>query len=455
MPRSVNKTISGWGNYPQAGCHLFRPHRQSDLAHVFEDQVQKNFIPRGLGRSYGDASLNQDQGVILLTQLDRFMTFDEQTGVVECESGVSIGTIIDVFLPRGFFPVVTPGTQFVTVGGAIAADIHGKNHHRDGSMAECVLGFTLLIPTGEILTCSREKNEDLFWATIGGMGLTGVIVTARLQLRRVESGYLRVIYQQAEHVDQLLAHFDFHNQDDSYSVAWIDCLATGASLGRGVLMLADHAQCDDLPVHARLQPLQPRRRRRQSVPFFMPGAVLNPMTVRRFNALYYRRHASCEKLVDYETFFFPLDRIHHWNRIYGKRGFVQYQVVLPSDGGHDGIKRLLERIASSGAASFLAVLKKLGRPSGGLLSFPRDGYTLSLDLPNTGSQLLDLVGALDRIVLDQGGRLYLAKDACLDRSSFERMYPELDHFRQVKARLDPDIRLSSSLARRLGIVDYS
>lgn len=455
MLRAVTKTIAGWGNFPLERCCVYRPEKRSEVAALLAAEHPPTTIARGLGRSYGDAALNRDHGVMIQSQLNRFLSFDEAEGVLECEAGTSLAEIIAVLLPRGFFPQVVPGTQFITVGGAIAADVHGKNHHRDGSFAGCVVDLTLLMPSGVVWTCSPHQRADVYWATIGGMGLTGVIQTARIRLQRVESAYLDVAYRRFEHVDPLLNHFDEHDPDHHYSVAWIDCLAKGRALGRGVLMLAEHAARADLPPRTRARPLSPPRRRTHTLPCFAPAALLNPLTVRAFNALYYHCHRSERKLVDYDRFFFPLDRIHHWNRIYGQRGFTQYQAVLPpsADAGHRGVKAMLQRIADFGGASFLAVLKKFGPASPGLLSFPMEGYTLSLDLPNTGPKLLDLMGALDRIVIEHGGRVYLAKDACLSRASFAAMYPNLERFKQIKVQLDPERRLASSQARRLGIVE--
>ncbi|MEX2389411.1 MAG: FAD-binding oxidoreductase [Phycisphaeraceae bacterium] len=451
-PRHVDMPIAGWGNLPRQRCAVYRPARRRDVARTLHEGPHATYLPRGLGRSYGDAALNEHQGVILDTQLDRLLAFDPDAGLLTCEAGVSFDRILETFLPRGWFLSVTPGTKFVTVGGAIACDVHGKNHHRDGSFANTLDAFTLLTAVGDTLTCSRDENSDVFFATLGGMGLTGIILTARLRLRPVVSAYVKVQYQQATDLNALLAALGDDNQHH-YSVAWVDGLARGGTLGRGVLMRGEHASLDDLPAPQRDAPLQPPAPRRRSVPCHLPGFVLNRYSVAAFNHRYYRKHATREAIVDCNAFFYPLDAIHHWNRIYGKRGFYQYQFVLPGDDGGEGVRHVLERLADARLASFLAVLKRFGPESGGLLSFPMPGYTLAIDLPNRGPHVATLLRELDRDVADRGGRVYLAKDACLQRADFEKMYPRLDAFQQIRHRLDPHGRLASSQARRLGLVE--
>jgi FAD/FMN-containing dehydrogenase len=449
-------TLNGWGNTTPALCRVLRPERGRDLrAIVALDGDNRGLIARGLGRSYGDSALNDGGRVVLDQKLDRLIGFDPEAGVLECEAGVSLGELIDVFLPRGFFPSVVPGTKFVTVGGAIAADIHGKNHHVDGTFGNFVESIELLTGTGEILTCSREQNADAFWATVGGMGLTGLILSARLRLRRVESAYLHVDYHKARNLDHALELFGQGDREFRYSVAWIDCLAKGEALGRSVLMRGDHAPADDLPGPLRASPLTIRPKRKKSIPFNFPGFVLNPLSIKAFNALYYSRHKDGRKLVDFDTYFFPLDGIFHWNRMYGRRGFIQYQALFPTSTAREGMIELLEAIAKSRMASFLAVLKTTGPANEGLLSFPKPGLTLALDLPNSGRKLRELVGRLDEILLKHDGRLYLAKDATMSRETFERMYDRAGEFRRIKMCLDTRGRFASTQARRLGLVEGS
>ena len=445
--------LGGWGRYPVVRCHVFRPERRAAVAETLGAKAASSFIARGLGRSYGDAALNADGGVIVHDRLDRILDFDPATGELACEAGVSFADIIRWWLPRGWFPPVTPGTKFVTVGGAIAADVHGKNHHRDGTLSAFVRELTLLTADGETLRCSREQRPDVFWATVGGMGLTGMILDARLRLRRVESAWLRVDYRKSRDLDETLGVFAASDAGSLYSVAWIDCLARGSAMGRAVIMHGDHAGATDVHAEGRLPYGPPGRGdARVSVPWNVPGALLNPLTVRLFNTAYYARHRDAPgQLVGIERFFYPLDGIGHWNRLYGRRGFVQYQVVLPTDESRRGLIALLERLSGSGRPSFLAVLKRLGPANAGMLSFPREGYTLALDLP-VRPGLVEFLGELDRLVLERGGRIYLAKDATATPEAVRAMYPRLDEFRAVKARLDPRGVISSSLARRVGIV---
>jgi FAD/FMN-containing dehydrogenase len=453
MQRPVQQTLSGWGNFPREPAGVYRAHRWRDAVEVLANAPPRGVAVRGLGRSYGDAALNADGAILLTERLDRLLGFDPASGVLECESGVTFATLLEVFVPRGWFLPVTPGTRHVTVGGAIAADVHGKNHHRDGSLGMFVLDLRLLTGTGDVIDCSREANAEAFWATIGGMGLTGVILSARLRLRPITTSYMRVDTVRVGHLDAALERFEKNDPCYDYSVAWIDCTARGPALGRAVLMHAGHAQAGELGRDEAARPLVAQApRRARTVPRFTPGGLLNAHTVQLFNALYYARHPSREgRLCHFDAFFYPLDALAHWNRIYGPRGFIQYQVAFDVARSREGLVALLEAISRSGRASFLAVLKAFGRGSQGLLSFPRSGYTLALDIPHGGEDFGQFVAQLDRITLEHGGRVYLAKDACLDAESFTLMYPAAKRFREVKRRLDPLGRLSSSLARRVGL----
>jgi decaprenylphospho-beta-D-ribofuranose 2-oxidase len=444
--------LSGWGNYPVESCHVSRPETATALRDVVLRGEQQSYISRGLGRAYGDSALNRDQGVLLQTAQDRLLAFDAELGLLTCEAGVSFAEIIDVFLPRGWALPTTPGTKFVTVGGAIAADVHGKNHHRDGSFGEFVVDLRLLAANGEILRCARDQNSDVFWATIGGMGLTGCILSATFRLLPVETVYVDVDYRRTANLDDTLEQMTATNRDYRFSVAWIDCLARGASLGRSVLMLANDAPRSALPPGLQTDPLRLPRRRRKSVPFQFPSFVLNSWSASVFNELYYRSHHDRRRIVDVDSFFYPLDAVLHWNRIYGRRGFLQYQALFPPQTSHDALARLLERVASLRQASFLAVLKSMGPAGSGWLSFPQEGHTLALDIPHRGENMVRLMCELDDLVLENGGRLYLAKDATMSAETFAKMYPNLPRFRQLKAQLDPHDRFSSSQARRLGIV---
>ena len=448
---SVVASLSGWGRFPVQSCRLFRPEKQSRLPSILDSPESGSYIARGLGRSYGDAALNRDGAVISFLRLNRFLAFDPESGILECEAGVSFEEILRYFLPRGYFLPVTPGTKFVTVGGAIASDVHGKNHHRVGTISRFVLDLQLLTAGGEVLTCSRDDYPDVFRATLGGMGLTGLILSARIRLQPVETAYVLVDYSKARNVDEALARMEESDHRYDYSVAWIDCLAGGRSLGRSVLMRGNPALESDLPARI-LDPLAMPRPFRVPVPLDFPSWALSRATVKAFNAAFYRKHSDqTDRLVDFETYFYPLDSIRDWNRMYGHRGFIQYQVVLPMSSSRAGLIELLERFRSSGRVSFLAVLKRFGDPDEGLLSFPLNGYTLTLDVP-VQEGLLSFLREMDQVVILHGGRIYLAKDAVTTAESFAAMYPHLKEFRKVRERVDPGNRLASSLARRVGIV---
>lgn len=447
----VTQTLSGWGRYTPQACHVYRPERTRLIESILRGGSQQHYIARGLGRSYGDTSLNEGGGVIDFTRLNRMMYFDPATSILECEAGVSLEEILDVFVPRGYFLPVTPGTKFVTVGGAIANDVHGKNHHRDGTFGRSVVDLGLYTPRGELYLCSPESHMDLFWATVGGIGLTGVILTARFRLQRIESAYILVDYYRARNLEDALATMEASDKDYQYSVAWVDCLARGAELGRSVLMRGNHATQRQLPPQLAAHPYAIRRGRQKNVPVDFPGFVLNPLNIRLFNNLFYGMHKTIDgQIVDYDRYFYPLDGILNWNRMYGRCGFVQYQATLPAESAK-GLVTLLERLSASRRASFLGVLKCFGDKNPGLLSHPMKGYTLTLDIPNRAG-LGAFLNELDAILLDHGGRLYLAKDAAASPETVAAMYPELKRFCEIKGWVDPENKLSSSMARRLGIV---
>jgi FAD/FMN-containing dehydrogenase len=454
-PRSIVGPLSGWGRHPTQEVRQYRPERVDEITSILRQDECESYVSRGNGRSYGDAALNAGQGVILHERLDRFLGFDEETAILECESAVSFAEIIDVLLPRGFFLPVTPGTKHISVGGAIAADVHGKNHHRDGTISTQLVDFRLLTGTGEILRCSREENAALFWATVGGMGLTGAILDARLRLRRVETAYVETTTLRCPNLDATLEHTLSGDRDYAYAVAWIDCLAGGASLGRSVLLRANPAPLDALPPGARSTPLAISASSSLGVPFDLPGFAVNAFNMRVFNSGYYLAHPDGRAVQNYEQYFYPLDAVKNWNRVYGRRGVLQYQVVLPRETSRSALVEILGRTTSAAEGAFLAVLKSTGPANEGLLSFPIEGMSLALDFPNRGERVFALLAELDRIVLDNGGRVYLAKDSCMARETFQAMYPNLDRFREIKAKYDPEQLFSSSLARRLGIVASS
>ncbi len=454
MPRRKHESLACWGNHPRYDCESARPETWHALDSSCADSEVSSVIARGLGRSYGDASLNQDAGVIRTERLDRALRFDEDTGVLEAEAGLSLKAINDAFLPRGFFPGVTPGSAFVTLGGAIAADVHGKNHHTDGSFARWTEAIELLLPTDngawEARWVSRDQDAELFHATLGGMGLTGVIRRCRVRLKPVPSAYIDASYQRVANLDEALEGFTGAFGDRTYSVAWIDCLTRGDNAGRSVLIGGEHAPTDSLPGELGTDPYAAPKPKRKRVPINFPSIALNPLSVRAFNACYYRTSRPSGRIEPAREFFYPLDSVLEWNRIYGKRGFQQYQVVVPFENGAAAVRTLLDRITRAKAASFLAVLKAMGASSEGPLSFPMPGWTLALDLPHT-KRLDALLHDLDAISVEFGGRRYLAKDASLLPEHLPTMYPRLEEFMRVRDRVDPHRRLSSSLSRRLGL----
>jgi decaprenylphospho-beta-D-ribofuranose 2-oxidase len=432
------REICGWGRYPRIHADVCHFDDLSSLQDRLGEPV--DIIPFGMGRSYGDSALNQR--VMGTRRFNAILAFDPQTGVVTCESGATIADLIDAFLPRGWFPPVVPGTKHITLGGAIASDVHGKNHHLRGSFSQHVSDLQLILADGQMLRCSPTQNRELFRASCGGMGLTGLILTVALRLDRVPSALIRQTIIPSRNLDEAVEAFEAHSHW-SYSVAWIDCLAAGENLGRSLLILGEHAT------------MGPRRLRPAKIwtlPCSLPGLFLNKTTVSLFNAAYYRSRAKrvSDSVVSFEPFFFPLDAVREWNRMYGRRGFTQYQLVLPKAAGLSGLKEILRRISRSGLGSFLAVLKLMGAANGNYLSFPMEGYTLALDF-KIENRLFDLLDELDRIVVDHGGRLYLAKDVRMSAAMFRRTYPLWREFQAFRTVLGAHLKFVSMQSKRLGI----
>lgn len=441
------ETIAGWGNYPRARCRIETPETSTEVLKAIDG---KSTALRGLGRSYGDAALNADGVVIDLTKLDRYLGFDEEQGLLTCESGVSLARIISDFAPRGFFPAITPGTKFVTVGGCIANDVHGKAHHVDGTFSSCVESMDVLLADGRVLTVNRHEHADLFWATFGGMGLVGVVLRATIRLRRIETTYFRQEAVVVRDLDELVDAFERYDATMPYSVAWIDPLATGKKLGRGVLTVGDHARLEDLSPGLRAHPRRISPPSPVVVPVDLPEFALNGLTLRMLNLVIGQVQAHGGKIAHYEKFFYPLDAIGEWNRGYGARGFTQYQFVIPLEDGPARMREILERIAKSGNLPFLNVLKKFGKAQEGHLSFPFEGYTFAIDFP-IGDGLPVLLHELDAMVVDAGGRVYLGKDAFVRPATLEKMYPRLAEWRAVKAKYDPETVFRSMLSERVGL----
>ncbi|HEY4394222.1 MAG TPA: FAD-binding oxidoreductase [Polyangia bacterium] len=439
--------LAGWGNSLRADCRLAEPELPGEVAAWLDGA---GTVPRGLGRSYGDAALNGGGQVLGLRRVDRYLAFDEATGTLTCEAGVSLAQIIADFAPRGWFPMITPGTKYVTVGGCIANDVHGKAHHVQGCFSASVDAMTVLLASGEVVPASRQQNTDLFWATFGGMGLLGIVLTATIRLRKIETTYFRQRSIEVRDLAEMLAALEEQDRAFPYSVATIDVLGTGARLGRGVLTVGDHARRDELPPALRATPLRVSGPPKLTVPFELPELTLNRLSIRAVNAFIQRTQARAAPFGHYEKFFYPLDMLAHWNRGYGRRGFAQYQFVIPFEDGLVRMREILTAIMTAGELPFLNVLKRFGKESGGVLSFPREGYTLAIDFP-IRAHTVALLRRLDQMVLDAGGRIYLGKDAHLEAATFRAMYPALGRWLAVKAKYDPHGVFTSDLGRRVGL----
>ncbi|MEV6178868.1 FAD-binding oxidoreductase [Streptomyces sp. NPDC052015] len=447
---SGNVCVTGWGRTAPSAARLIRPRTYEDAVAAVRDCGARGGIPRGLGRAYGDAAQNAGGAVFDMTGLDRIHAVDAAGGTVLCDAGVSLHRLMEVLLPLGWFVPVTPGTRYVTVGGAIAADIHGKNHHVSGSFSRHVLSLELLTADGSVRTAGH--GTALFDATAGGMGLTGVILAATVRLQPVETAFVAVDTERASDLDDLMARLTAADHRYRYSVAWIDLLARRAATGRAVLTRGDHAPLAALPARARRSPLAFRPSRLPPAPAFLPEGLLTRRTVGLFNELWYRRapRARTGELQKLSAFFHPLDGVPHWNRVYGRGGFVQYQFVV-GYGQEDALRRIVQRISRRGCPSFLAVLKRFGEADPGWLSFPRPGWTLALDIPAGLPGLAAFLDELDEEVATAGGRVYLAKDSRLRPELLDAMYPRLAAFRALRAELDPRGVFTSDLARRLSL----
>lgn len=431
--------------YPNANSLICRPEKIRDL-----QEAHAPYIARGYGRCYGDAAQLNNGYVILTERLNRILAFDPESGILRAEAGVSLKDLLDVFVPKGWFLPVTPGTKWVTLGGCVAADVHGKNHHVDGSFGRHVLGLELVLSDGSLIKCSPFHDEALFHATVGGMGLTGIISEVTLQLIRIPSAYISVTNTSAENLDDLFDKLSDESKEDRYSVAWVDCMAKGAGFGRGIIMNGHHAALSELtpkqPHPFRIKKKQPR-----SIPFFFSSFFLSARTIDRCNRLYFTYYGSKKDplLVDYDSYFYPLDVIDNWNCVYGKKGFVQYQFVVPANRAREACRRVLKELADVGYNPYLAVLKRFGPQGRGFLSFPKEGYTLALDIPIRSNSLFSLLDTIDQIVLYNEGRLYLAKDSRMSPGIFKQMYPRLESWMQVKQRVDNLGKIKSDLSKRL------
>ncbi len=436
------KDYQSWGRYPKIDTN------KQDIYHVYPDSFSfpelnedassesSSFLAYAQGRSYGDVCLNED-GILLDTQhLDHFIEYDKEKGILRCEAGVTFENVLQLIIPHNWFLPVTPGTKFISVGGAIANDVHGKNHHKAGTFGRYVLKFELLRSNGERLVCSPTENPEFFNATIGGLGLTGLINWVEFSLKKIPGSKIEQETLRFNNLDEFYKLSDESDKDWEYTVAWIDCLASGDELGRGLFMRGNH--CESSKKHK-------FKSSKLSIPFNAPGFLLNKYTVNAFNNLYFKKPIKQFSKVDYDPFFYPLDTIAHWNRLYGKKGFMQYQCLIPTEHREKAMNEMLSIISASGQASFLSVLKEFGDiKSPGLLSFPRKGITLALDFPNRGQKTLNLLNELDVITKKYNGSVYPAKDARMSPESFAQYYPK---WKEFEPYIDP--HFSSNFKRRI------
>ncbi|RDU73122.1 FAD-binding oxidoreductase [Helicobacter aurati] len=460
--------LQGFGGYPAVASAIKALRSVSELQEFFSST--KSFIPHGNGRSYGDSALSES--VLDCKPYSKIYSFCPECAVLHAQCGVTFESILSFSMQKGFFLHITPGTQYITLGGAIASNVHGKNHHynnvldstmhktqyKGGNFIESVLDFSLMLPNGEIKHCSRESHSDLFYATFGGMGLTGVILDARIRLQPVSSTYIIQTTIKTQNLHETLQSLE-SCQNSPYAVAWIDSLAHGAMLGRGLVTYGDFAKDNEVPTlqfqscacsHQITNCQESPKARKLSIPCYFPNSTLNPLSVGIFNTLYYARASNGSKRVPFESFFYPLDSVLSWNKIYGRNGFLQYQCIIPKEHGLQALQKILHLIAMSKQASFLNVLKLYGKEDSSFLCFPLEGYSLALDFKRT-SNVFVLLEKLDDIVIRHGGRLYLTKDSRMSKHTFESSYQRAAEFRKLRIDYNLHEKLQSLQSRRLGL----
>ena len=452
----TKQRLSGWGRTAWTVSDTVVPADVEAIRTVVAASPHRGVIARGLGRSYGAAAQNAGGSVLLMpgTAVGAPYSLDDNTGIVTAPAGMSLDDILRDSVPRGWFVPVTPGTRFVTVGGAIASDIHGKNHHFDGSFGQHVRSMRVLLSSGEIVRLSPEENAAWFWATVGGMGLTGVVLDAEIRMLKIGSSRVRVETERLADFDAVVAAMSSDGADDTYrySVAWVDLVATGRSMGRGVLTRGDHATAAEAGGGDDVLAYDPKVR--LAAPPWVPNQLLNKLSIKAFNEVWYRkapsrRHVGIESI---PAFFHPLDGVRQWNTLYGSQGFIQYQFIVPL-GQVEVLRRVIEAFSGQGVASFLAVLKRMGPQNAAPMSFPTEGWTLTLDMAAGLRGLPELLARVDTMVLDAGGRHYLAKDSHVAPSAVRRGYPRFAEWQEVRAEMDPTGRWNSDLARRLGLME--
>ena len=439
------QNISGWGKNRFFNVMLRRPRTAKEIKEYIKNL---DSVARGNGRSYGDSSVNLNN-TIDTKRLCRILDFNSKNGLIIVEAGIKLNEIIKFFLPRGWFPYVTPGTKFVTIGGMVASDVHGKNHHKEGSFRKYVKWFDIMLSNGEILRCSKTQNQDLFDWTFGGMGLTGIIINVAFKLKPISTKWIIQKTISADSLEQTMQNID-KMMDSTYSVSWIDCLAKGKNFGRSLLFVGEHAKKNDLPPLFKKEPLSFSNKKKFKIIFNLPSFFLNSYFIKIFNTLYFHLGKNQKtKIIDYDKFFYPLDDLHDWNNIYGKKGFFQYQCVFPLNRSYEGIKNILKILSDNNIGSFLAVLKRFGNQTGSF-SFPMKGFTIALDFP-MNKKNLDVMNLLDDIVLKHKGRIYLAKDSRISSEKFHKSEKRINkfiNFRKIKFK---NLTFSSEQSKRLDI----
>jgi FAD/FMN-containing dehydrogenase len=430
--------LMSWGMYPKIESRVFRFSTEQELKEIL--QKEKKMIPYGNGRSYGDSALSPN--IIDVKPYNYFIDFDEKEGLLHLQAGALLSDILESFVPKGWFLKITAGTKFITVGGAIASDVHGKNHHIEGCFSESVKEFRIMLQNGKVVNCSKDKNIELFKSTCGGMGLTGIILEAKIYLKKIDSSSINQITIKNENLRETFDAFEKY-KSSPYSVAWIDCLAEGLDIGKSILMVGDFSNDRSLNYRSKIK---------ISIPFNLPSFTLNKFTVKAFNWLYYWRikEKVTKSKVDIDTFFYPLDSIGNWNRIYGKEGFTQYQCIIPKERSYEGIEDILGTISDSGKGSCLAVIKLYGKRNSNYLSFPLEGYSLALDF-KIEEGLFNLLKKLDNIVVRCGGRIYLTKDVTVSKTNFESGYPMLKKFKRYREKNKMPLKFESLQSKRLKI----
>ena len=447
MVKTFSKEISGWGRYPRANCNIYEPSTYEQIIDLFDTPL----IARGMGRSYGDSSL-QPIKTVVTKNLNKILYFNNEKGLITVQSGINVLELIDYILPKGWFIPVSAGTKYVSIGGMVASDVHGKNHHKDGSFGNFVKKIKLINSEKQLIECSPTKNSILFWKTIGGMGLTGVILEVTFSLLLVETSYIKNEITATRNLQETMQEFEFINSS-KYVVAWIDCTTKGKNFGKSIVFKGEHVRKDEFPEKTISEKITIINKKKIKIPFVFPSWVLSPFTIKIFNFLYYLINSNKKtSFVDYDTFFYPLDAIENWNLIYGTKGFIQYQFVIPKDKSFDGLTKILKIFNKNKIYPFLTVLKLMGSKNKGALSFPMKGYTLACDFP-INKNLFKMLDEIDLLLINYNGRVYLSKDSRISKKSFNLMYADEIKSFNLNADLKTKNKFSSLQSERLDITN--